>query len=1517
LPSSPPPDSSDRAECRNILISQRLSDPSYKSPSEQKRRVFRSKEKNESLSNPETWEFSFHEIGKAIATWFEAASLERIGIIQALLQLRRTASVEDLWQHALDSKLEKRRQERKKAIPRIPFPWLRQATIRNSIDLVILLSSGGCEQASLDESLGLALYHRHIKVARELLRYGASLDSHQKYLFDSVRKADLDMIKLWLLAPSASQKHLDKAMCFAIEVDENVENQEELLSLLLGNVSISSELAHILLLGAIEAQNPKSVAALLMVTLKEEWRLFVDCSKEVIEGIETSTIKIPDACCRREILDLIISAGMRADSLALRAELFRSVRDGDIELAKVLIVHGTRQDSGDEAALNWAVENASLDALEAFRSASISANAASRAMDRIPAKFGESEQMKMVELLIQKGASGPPLARHLLRTLEWGQSAVIEKLLLQGAAIDFEDAAAVRLVLEAHDLTLLERMLNLDRDCSPVALCHALPDAMSIPSKEECFRAVSLLLTKGVEGDKLHIALLDAVKRTGESRDVDLIQLLTKHRASVNYSIDGENCIHDAAKRVDVEVLRYLCAARPSPDIVLGAIPLAFGSLGEKNEGQVLKVLSTLLQTRPKGDTIGSTLVQAIAAGRLQIANILLQHSISQHHFAQAVQEALKLDSLEALELLCKVSIPKQVLQKYVHEVLHGGRYNRERARLLLEASRAHNSVLDQSLGSEELREHSHRHEIIEMLLAYGANVNVNNGAIVRFAVQVGDVELAKLLFSSISISSPNKSTLAKAFKASTELSQKHLRLQMMRLLLKAARSDDIGQNEALIQESREAPTTDSAIVELLLQHNASVDFDSGAALKEAVISQSIPLLKLLLTKEVSANSLSAPFSAARAMKFPDDCRFAIFKILLEAGHGPHGKSDALVEALGRDPQALETPRLLLQHGASVKGAALASASIAGSLEMLDLLMSHCPTSSSVETAFLAARMATLDENTRLSVFQRLLPGQLKSETLSQALIESVKRNPKLLDIPTLLLKHGAPVDFECFAIAAKNDDISLLKLLLTQRVDFNTLLNRWITLGMEEDKLLRLLGVASDQLSTQAKIENKFVLINAVMAYPAASSLVAFLLRHGCSAESTFQNPLAQETTTALIWALDEEPGRGRVCDSVILMLLSAASKAYVDFVTEESRASAIIHTVKSGRISVLERLVALDADLSVRDANEWTPLCHASRNRDEKAVAILVQAGAAINDSSLHLAAKMAYPNIVSILLSAGHHPRYPSVAHNGRIPLACLCLESHGTGRDWELRLQQTLGLLAPLTDLKWRNNNKSLLHFALDNDHNACEVTMRFIEVSGLWESSNLNDEYMFTDQRELFYSPTQYVKLLCCSKEAIEKYLLIELLKDFGFTDRYYAELGNQPEGAVGFPPDIQAQRKAEWEKEEVIRRQNEIAAHNKRLSDETHREALRNQREQAAHVRKLELEKHEEQLKLQKERSDLAIELESMKLLKVKNSLAESYERMENLEERVAISMEQLKRVLNRAKEQERSLQFSLQKELQ
>lgn len=358
------------------------------------------------------------------------------------------------------------------------------------------------------------------------------------------------------------------------------------------------------------------------------------------------------------------------------------------------------------------------------------------------------------------------------------------------------------------------------------------------------------------------------------------------------------------------------------------------------------------------------------------------------------------------------------------------------------------------------------------------------------------------------------------------------------------------------------------------------------------------------------------------------------------------------------------------------------------------------------------------------------------------------------------------------------------------------------------------------------------------------------------------------------------------------------------MDFVTTKSQASAIIHTVRSGRISVLERLVALNADLSVRDANKWTPLCHASANGDENAVSILVQASTAPNDSSLHLAAKMAYPNIVSILLSAGHHPRYPSVVHQRMIPLACLCLESYETGQDWELRLQQTLELLIPVTDLKWRANGKSLLHFALDNGRNACEVTEGFLRVAELWKSSSLNDEYMFKDHREYFYSPTRYVKLLC-SKGMAEKHFLIELLYNIGFTDRYYTELGDQPEGAVGFPPEIEAQLKAEWEKEKAIQRQNEIAANGRRLLDETHEKTLIKQLEQDENERKLierrhnmQLKKHEELLRLQREMSEIAMERE----------LTYYNQRLKEFEQKMEKQRQQLQSAMSLAQQQEASL---------
>jgi hypothetical protein len=59
------------------------------------------------------------------------------------------------------------------------------------------------------------------------------------------------------------------------------------------------------------------------------------------------------------------------------------------------------------------------------------------------------------------------------------------------------------------------------------------------------------------------------------------------------------------------------------------------------------------------------------------------------------------------------------------------------------------------------------------------------------------------------------------------------------------------------------------------------------------------------------------------------------------------------------------------------------------------------------------------------------------------------------------------------------------------------------------------------------------------------------------------------------------------------------------------------------------------------------------------------------------------------------------------------------------------------------------------------------------------------------------SPTKYVEIPCDLKGSARKHSLIEILKIAGFTDRYHAALGNQPEGAVDFPPEIEPEIKAQ------------------------------------------------------------------------------------------------------------------------
>lgn len=246
------------------------------------------------------------------------------------------------------------------------------------------------------------------------------------------------------------------------------------------------------------------------------------------------------------------------------------------------------------------------------------------------------------------------------------------------------------------------------------------------------------------------------------------------------------------------------------------------------------------------------------------------------------------------------------------------------------------------------------------------------------------------------------------------------------------------------------------------------------------------------------------------------------------------------------------------------------------------------------------------------------------------------------------------------------------------------------------------------------------------------------------------------------------------------------------------------------------------------------------------------------AANDGSLHIAARMANPDQVSLLIQRGHDVGWPSERLGGRTPAAELCLAADGSGQKWERAVKQTMRLLFPWPNASRKFEDKTVLHLAIENPKAAVSVLRCVLELTDLRLQPARDEDYLFIDKATRFhYSPTKYVEYLCPNKSEPEKAELIALLKAHDLKDRFFAPIGRpQPRGAEGLPPDIQKevdeQELASLKYDQQMKREDEMARKKAQISEQTSLQMLRHMESQAQMEMELAREKSD------REATDLA-----------------------------------------------------------
>jgi len=187
-------------EARYMLVHQRTSEPGYRQPHLQKRHFFRSKKGKEAKCNTVNWVFTKHDIAKAFDDLLSRPPLPAPGVAQALLSQACVATLDELWCHFYNPKLEKRTESRanisrSSVLPKsistvvltarssvalettsamVPeITWLDEVCRQGNLEYVRLMCQAGLSQDALDRAFEIALSKHSMDTMEVLLSFGA------------------------------------------------------------------------------------------------------------------------------------------------------------------------------------------------------------------------------------------------------------------------------------------------------------------------------------------------------------------------------------------------------------------------------------------------------------------------------------------------------------------------------------------------------------------------------------------------------------------------------------------------------------------------------------------------------------------------------------------------------------------------------------------------------------------------------------------------------------------------------------------------------------------------------------------------------------------------------------------------------------------------------------------------------------------------------------------------------------------------------------------------------------------------------------------------------------------------------------------------------------------------------------------------------------------------------------------------------------------------------------------------
>ncbi|CAH0031253.1 unnamed protein product [Clonostachys rhizophaga] len=1037
---------------RDYLVQERMTDPNFRPPSDQKRNLFRTKKQKEEVENADNWTFTISEVASAFDSLLSVeGSLEPVGVAVAMLGHAKGTSLNELWGHltverSSDKKKQASQWKRRSTIDiaLLDSPdmiWLDTIMNKGEIEYVRLLCKHTSSKAVLDRAFGLALAKNWTPAMTLLLRFGSEATAFQESIREHIGNNDTTLARLLLSVPK-SMTTAAWLECLTPQPGRPPITPDILLMCLSTRPELACEA---LFIQALQNHSLEASAIVLAYAgprqkFETAGRMF---ARQFVSGIRDNDIKL-------KFFTILSHAGIMVDSLAYRRELMNSVMARNMAMIKVLVDSGINIDCRPESALQLAVGRLDFDIMDLLKHGTMDMPNASHALDYLPAKATELDVIRFIHIFGHRGLTGKHLDAKLVYAVHDNQKELISLLLKQGVSVEFRNGAALREALERNYLDIFN--LLIEQNCAPAVLSNVLPTALDVEPSATRLQVVETLLRKGVPLEVL-IGPLIILVSGNEEPDFELIQLLLDKRAPVDlYDNPGLNPVLIATKRGHIILLKLLMDAGPRQQTLSTAVLVAFETSETCGYDTADAMIRLLLNAGAKGPEVNTALARAVQGGYLDLVRLLLDHGASPAQSdGMSYQNAIQTGNYELLEILCSRAPPRNpTLVSLIETAVNPKWYELRTLKLLLGCTTAASAVVNVLWNTvkmdEKLNNHPNLSEIVKIFLDNHLDINAAKGSVLSLVIQANDIDLLKDLLTTRLTST----SLCAAFSQASYIKNRTVKFDIWKTLLKKAHCSEIGQSEALIQETLFALNSDDLDgLRLLLRYKASPGQGDGTALQSAVTGGSIEIVQLLLLGPVGTAVLGKALLAAAASSNPPETRTSIMKLLLtQKGKEvpPEDLSKALTRSIMKHPEDSDLPELLLSHGAEVDTAVVEGMMTVASEDLFKFLFCTVLSPKVVFDSFELARNTKMDSDRRYWVYDAILrQGDVSREKLSEALIDSIRTDPRSLDIPKLILSHGAQVGHRhgaAFKVASQSGNSSLIKLLsqyLVSGVDDST----------------------------------------------------------------------------------------------------------------------------------------------------------------------------------------------------------------------------------------------------------------------------------------------------------------------------------------------------------------------------------------------------------------------------------------------------------------------------------------------